>query len=151
MGGRLLGIARRERPRAPMEVIEHGRIIPGQGVVGDFRGALKSGRNKREISILARADWEAALRELGQHVSWEMRRANLYVDGIFLPRSPGSRIRLSGGALLEVTGECDPCNRMNEIAEGLRAVLTPDWRGGVLTRVIEGGPIMVGDSVEVEE
>lgn len=149
--GRLLGIARRDRPRGPMEVVDHGRIIPGQGVVGDFRGALKSGRNKREVSLLARADWEAALAELGQDIPWQERRANLYLDGISLPRREGARIRFSGGAVLEVTGETDPCSRMNEIAEGLRAVLTPDWRGGVLTRVIEGGPITVGDSVEVEE
>jgi MOSC domain-containing protein YiiM len=53
--------------------------------------------------------------------------------------------------LLEISGECDPCSRMEEIATGLKAALTPEWRGGRLARVIAEGEIKVGDTIAVEE
>ena len=54
------------------------------------------------------------------------------------------------GLVLEVTGECDPCSRMEEVAPGLKAALLPHWRGGVCTRVIEGGAIGIGEQVRIE-
>ena len=35
---------------------------------------------------------------------------------------------------LEVTGETDPCERMEEIQPGLFQALAPGWRGGVTCR-----------------
>lgn len=150
--GRLIGIARRQRPKVPMETLEVGEIRPGFGVCGDFRGALKQGRNKREVTVMALEDWQAAINELGKPwLDWWGRRANLLTDGVSLPRRKGALIRIEGGAVLEVTGETDPCDRMEAVAEGLRAALTPDWRGGVTTRVLEGGPISIGVAVEIDE
>ena len=40
---------------------------------------------------------------------------------------------------------------MEEIAAGLKAALTPDWRGGALARVLRGGDIAVGDEIRIEE
>jgi MOSC domain-containing protein YiiM len=51
---------------------------------------------------------------------------------------------------IEITRECDPCSRMEEVAPGLKAVLLPDWRGGVLGRVITDGEISVGDEIRIE-
>jgi len=39
---------------------------------------------------------------------------------------------------------------MEEILPGLKAALTPGWRGGALARVIEGGHIAVGDTIRIE-
>jgi len=50
-----------------------------------------------------------------------------------------------------VTCECDPCSRMEELAPGLKAALMPDWRGGVLGRVISDGDIVIGDEVRIEQ
>lgn len=135
-----------------METLEAGEIRPGFGVCGDFRGALKQGHNKREVTVMALEDWRAAATELGKPwLDWWDRRANLLTEGVALPRETGARIRIEGGAVLEVTGETEPCERMEAVAEGLRAALTPEWRGGVTTRVIEGGPIKLGDAVEIDE
>ena len=90
------------------------------------------------------------MRELRAEIDWSLRRVNLLVDGIDLPRTVGTRLRV-GDVVLEATGECDPCHRMDEISLGLRAALTPDWRGGLLTRVIAGGQIAIGDPVVREE
>ena len=147
--GKLIGLARHARPHGSIEVIEAGEIAQGEGLRGDFRGSLKSGRNLREVTVMAIEDWRAATEEVGQPwLDWSVRRANLLVEGLVLPREPGARIRLSGGVELEVTGQTEPCERMEAIAPGLRAALTPHWRGGVTTRVISGGPVRPGDQVE---
>ena len=52
---------------------------------------------------------------------------------------------------IEVTCECDPCSRMDEIEPGLKAVLLPDWRGGVLGRVISDGEMAIGDEIRIEK
>ena len=39
---------------------------------------------------------------------------------------------------------------METLAEGLKAALTPDWRGGVCTRVLVGGRIAVDDEIRIE-
>jgi MOSC domain-containing protein YiiM len=39
---------------------------------------------------------------------------------------------------------------MEEQHPGLKAALQPDWRGGVSCTVITGGPVSLGDEVELE-
>ncbi|MNC90986.1 hypothetical protein D3C83_71610 [compost metagenome] len=68
-----------------------------------------------------------------------------------LPREAGKVIAIGPSLRIEVTVECDPCSRMEEISFGLETALAPDWRGGVLGRVLNGGEIAVGDEVRIEE
>ena len=42
---------------------------------------------------------------------------------------------------------CDPCRRMDELRQGLRAEL--DDKRGMLARVLEGGEVAVGDAVQL--
>ena len=152
MTGVLIGIARHAFPRAPMEVLDHVHVSIEGGLAGDFRGAVKPGREaKRQVSLIERGDWDAAMAELGVDHHWSARRANLLVEGLDLPRQAGAVVRIGADVALEIVTECDPCSRMEEIEPGLKAALTPDWRGGALTRVISGGDIRVGDSIKVEE
>lgn len=133
-----------------METLDHAQVTVEQGVHGDFRGSLKPGRNKRQVTVMAAEGWRDALRELDRPVPWEQRRVNLLVEGLGLEETEGARVVFDSGLVLEVTGECDPCSRMEEVSPGLKAVLLPHWRGGVTTRVLEGGPIRVGDNVRIE-
>jgi len=89
--------------------------------------------------------------DLGRDIPWQERRANLLVDQVDLPQSPGAQLRIGNDVLIRVTGECDPCSRMETIAPGLKAALTPDWRGGVTAKVINGGEIAVGDEIRIEQ
>lgn len=145
-GGRLVGIAGRVARRAPMQERAGGRITVAAGLEGDFKGAKYP---RRQITVLAREAWEAALNKIGHDtLPWTVRRANLLTEGVRLPRSAGGILRI-GQVLLEVTGQTYPCRRMEEACAGLLSALAKDWRGGVTTRVIEGGLVEQGDLVEV--
>ena len=147
----LAGIARHVFPKAPMEVVDHVEVTVDGGIHGDFRGAIKpGGRGRRQVTLMERGDWDAAMTEVGHNLPWQERRANLLVDGLDLPQSPGVRLRIGESVILEITRETDPCERMEALAGGLKAALLPDWRGGACTRVIAGGHIAVGDAIEVE-
>ncbi len=147
--GVLVGIARHAFPKAPMEVLEAVDVTIQGGLQGDFRGAVKpGGRGKRQVTMMERIDWEAAMAELGHSIPWQQRRVNLLLDGIDIPQVPGTRVAI-GGVELEITVECDPCSRMETIATGLKAALTPDWRGGACSRVKVEGRIAIGDPVTI--
>ena len=106
------------------------------------------GRGKRLVTMMERVDWDAAMAELGHTIPWQERRVNLLLDGIDIPQVPGIRVAI-GSAEFEITVECDPCSRMETIATGLKAALTPDWRGGACTRVRAAGRIAIGDTVTI--
>lgn len=149
--GTLVGIARHPRPKAPMEVIEAAEVTREGGIAGDYRGAMKGKPHKRQVTLLERGDWEAAMAEVGHAIPWQERRANLLVDGLDLPQVAGVRLRIGAELVLEVTRETDPCERMEALATGLRAALMQNWRGGACTKVIVGGHIAVGDEIRIEE
>lgn len=129
-----------------MEELTDAAISVDAGLEGDSKG-LKFPR--RQITLMERGLWEAALFTLGNpDLHWTARRANLLVEAISLPRGIGSEIGI-GPVRLEVTAQTTPCARMDEIWPGLRRALAPDWRGGVTARVIQGGRIRLGDPVRI--
>jgi MOSC domain-containing protein YiiM len=146
MTGRLMGIARRGARRVPMQEVSEGLVTTKDGLIGDFKGAKYP---RRQITVLAREDWDAALAEIGHpELPWTARRANLLVEGVELPRAAGGILRI-GPVRLEITAQTYPCARMEEAQAGLLSALARDWRGGVTCRVLDGGPIALGGSVDV--
>lgn len=144
--GRLTGIARRSARRAPMEEIGTGLIDPAFGLEGDHKGIRFP---LRQITVLAEEDWLAALADLAPvDAPWTIRRANLLVAGVRLPRAKQAILRV-GPVTLEVTGQTFPCRRMDEALPGLLKALARDWRGGLTMRVVIGGTVSIGDPVEV--
>jgi MOSC domain-containing protein YiiM len=99
--------------------------------------------------------WAAALDELelagDERLPWHARRANLLIECLRLPREAGTVIAIGASLRIEVTVETEPCERMEALQAGLRAALTPDWRGGVCGRVLTDGEIAVGDEVRIEQ
>jgi len=144
--GRLIGIARREKKRAPMETLDSAEISAETGVTGDFRG--KPG--KRQVTLLSAEAWQKACNELGHDVTWTTRRSNLLVEDLELPQAAGHIIAI-GDVRLKTTMEIDPCFRMDEQVDGLKKALQPDWRGGVGCEVLQGGAVSIGDKVELIE
>lgn len=149
--GRLIGIARHARPKAPMEVIAHATVTPEGGIGGDFRGAMKGKPYRRQVTLIEQSDWAGAMAEVGHSLPWQERRANLLVEGLDLPQTAGVCLRIGADVVLRIERETDPCERMEALAEGLRAALTPDWRGGACASVVTGGEIAVGDTIRIQE
>jgi MOSC domain-containing protein YiiM len=144
MTGKLIGIARREKPRITMDEPARAAVSLHRGVEGDFRGATPD----RQVTLLFREDWEAACRDHGKPLPWVTRRANLYVEGLQGFKRVGTRLKV-GAVLLEVTEENEPCSVMDRQSQGLRAALQPEWRAGVACKVLTPGEVALGDRVEV--
>jgi MOSC domain-containing protein YiiM len=134
-----------------METVDHVAVTAAEGLHGDFRGGLaatKKGR-RRQVSLIEADSVSKAFAEAHAALDWSDCRRNLLVAGLRLPREEGTKIAIGESLVIEVTMECDPCDRMDALKDGLRVALTPDWRGGVLGRVIEDGEIAVGDEVRI--
>ncbi|AGH44733.1 MOSC domain-containing protein [Paraglaciecola psychrophila] len=141
----LLDIAFRPKSRAAMQNKVDTMVSKVAGVDGDFRG--KPG--KRQVTVMSIEQWQLACDELGTILPWTIRRANLLVDGVsFDATMIGQQIKI-GQCILYITGETDPCPKMDAQHQGLTHALTPDWRGGVCCRVISDGRIKVGDNVVI--
>ena len=144
----LTGLAKRDARRAPMETLSSGVISIEAGLLGDFKGTKHP---TRQITIMAEEDWQCALESLptaAHDLPWTVRRANVLVRGLRLPRVKAAIIAV-GQVKLEVTGQTYPCRRMDEAYPGLLKALAKDWRGGVTCRVVEGGEIALGDKVSL--
>jgi MOSC domain-containing protein YiiM len=148
--GRVVGIARRARPHAPMEELAAALVTPEAGVAGDHRGVARGAR-RRQVTLIDRTDWQAAAAEtMDGAASWTLRRANLLVEGLALPRTEGTRLRLGTECVVELTGECEPCSRMDAQLLGLSDALASGWRGGRTARVLVAGRVALGDAVVAE-
>lgn len=146
VAGRVIGIARRPARRMPMETLAAVAVSVVAGIDGDCKG-LKF--RKRQVTVLAAEDWARACAEIGaQGLDWTVRRANVLVTGMALPRARGAILRL-GLVRLEVTGQTYPCVRMEEARRGLLKALAADWRGGLTCRVLEGGLLQLREDVEI--
>lgn len=144
MPGRIEALWSKRAHRGPMDPRAEAMLVPNQGMEGSV------GRStRRQISILTREAWDAATTELGMTVDPAMRRANMLVSGIELAETRGRVLRL-GECRVRIGGELTPCERMDQAALGLQALLVSHWRGGVFGQVLDGGVVRVGDSVEWE-
>jgi MOSC domain-containing protein YiiM len=144
MTGKLIGIARCAELRAPLREVQASTISVEAGVDGDARGR----KPDRQVTVLFRESWDDACRELGVALPWTTRRANLLIEGVSPPQRAGGKIRI-GDVTLAITLETDPCYLMEKAHAGLKAALTPAWRGGVCCNVISGGSVRVGDAVSI--
>ena len=75
-------------------------------------------------------------------------RRNLVVEGINLTALQDRRL-VVGGAVLELTGPCSPCSKV-EVALGPGGYNALRGHGGWNARVLRSGPIEVGDEVRPE-
>jgi MOSC domain-containing protein YiiM len=142
--GRLIWIGLRPARREAMVEVDQALLEPGRGLRGDrWRGGATGAR---QVTLVAAEHLHAVASFLGLDAVAPARlRRNLVVEGVNLLALKGSRFRL-GAALLEHSGDCHPCSRMEEEfgPGGYNAVR---GHGGITARVIEGGAIRLGDAL----
>jgi len=116
---------------------ERLRAIEGQGM----EGCAHANPPRREVLFVSLEHLDSVGVEPGDI------RENLTVEGADVQRWPiGQQVRV-GEALFEITMVCDPCQRMDDLRQGLRAEL--DVKRGMLARVVESGEVAVGDEIEL--
>jgi MOSC domain-containing protein YiiM len=125
--------------KQPMTEVQEATADDGQGLVGD----LSYGVKKRQILLIEQETLEAFGLEPGQI------RENVTVRGIHLAGlEPGSRLQ-AGLVVLEVTGDCAPCQFIEDIRNGLRSEI--EGRRGTFCRVVSGGRLRPHDPIQILE
>ncbi|MDQ3086485.1 MAG: MOSC domain-containing protein [Actinomycetota bacterium] len=119
------------------EARERVLAVESQGLKGCAHGHPP----RREVLLASKEHLDAVGVEPGEI------RENVTVEGADVQTWPvGQRVKI-GAALLEITMVCDPCHRMDELRDGLRAEL--DDKRGMLAHVVEGGEIALGDPIDL--
>lgn len=143
--GRIEWIGLRPARRAPMIPVTRAVVTVAEGLVGDRYQSATT--RTRQVTLIQAEHLLAiaAYMGLGKIPPEDLRR-NVVVSGINLLALKGRRFQL-GETVLEMTGECHPCSRMEEILGpgGYNAVR---GHGGITARVVSGGEIGLGDPIE---
>ena len=131
--------------RQPIELRDEVTVAVGTGVDGDYHSQRKPGGD-RQVTLIQAEHFAVIATNAGRDtVSPELFRRNIVVRGIDLGSLIGRRFRI-GEALLEGTGPCTPCSRMDENL-GAGGRLAMKGLGGLTAKVIEPGRIRLGDLV----
>ena len=142
--GRVTWLGLRPQRRAPVEVVETVQLEAGRGVVGDRYSRL--GGN-RQVTLIGGENLAAIGAFLGGGaIEPRFVRRNIVVEGLNLLALKERRFRI-GDTILETSGECHPCSRMEEIL-GIGGYNAMRGQGGITARVLHGGTIKVGDILE---
>ncbi len=148
--GRLQAILLRTDVRGPMTSTDDVEAVAGLGLVGDHRtaGRQTDSAAKRQVTLI-QAEHLPVIAALTGHdtVDPALLRRNLVIEGINLASLRERRFTI-GSVLLEGTGWCHPCSRMEE-ALGAGGFQAMRGHGGITARVLDGGPIGVDDPIEV--
>ena len=148
--GRLEWIGlRTERRTAPMAVPE-AEVLTDKRLAGDHASPRPGG--KRQVTLMQHEYLAAVASLLGlpEPVAPGRLRRNLVVSGLNLLALKGRQIQIGDTVLLDITGECHPCSRMEEEL-GPGGYNAMRGHGGLTAHIAQGGTIRVGDEVRVVE
>jgi len=114
------------------------------GIEGDrFSGGTDS---PRQVTLIQQEHLAVIAACVGRSaIEPTLLRRNIVVSGINLLALKDKRFRI-GDALLEFTGACHPCSKM-ERALGAGGYNAVRGHGGITARVIQAGRVRLGDSL----
>ena len=123
-----------------MIALQESELIVGEGLQGQPRVSKDS---KRQVLIMPAEVLEDIDVEPGTV------RENITTRGLdIMALQRGDHLHV-GEAVLEATFPCSPCVYLDVIQPGLMEASR--GRRGMLFRVIHGGPIQIGDAIEIAE
>lgn len=130
------------------EVTLHIPPPPASSPQSGWPASTWTGPGKRQVTLLQAEHLPVIAALAGvEAVTPEQMRRNIVVSGMSVLALKDARFQL-GEVILEGTGECHPCSRMEETfgPGGYNAVR---GHGGITARVVRGGLIRVGDALTV--
>jgi len=142
--GSLLWIGIRPGRKQELVSLQEVGVSTDQGLNGDHFASTYS--KDRQVTLIQHEHLQAVASILNEEeVSPKLTRRNLVVSGINLIALRTQRFRI-GEVVLEGTGYCHPCSRMEENL-GPGGYNAMRGHGGITAKVISGGTIRVGDTV----
>jgi MOSC domain-containing protein YiiM len=137
-------------PKLPLDVAEVGDL----GIIGDdHNDKVNHGGPERALCLYA-IERIRGLQQEGHPVAPGTTGENITTEGLDWERiAPGQRLRLGDDVLIELTRFTTPCRFIREsFSDGdfnrMHQNLHPGW-SRVYARVIAGGVIRPGDSIEL--
>ena len=134
--------------RGVVTPVQQVEVCVGTGLVGEHHCKSGSGTSPRQVTLVQSEHLPVVAALLGKAgIDPALLRRNVVIAGINVWALRQLRFRL-GEVLLEGTGPCAPCSRMEESLGpgGYHAVR---GHGGITARVERGGRIRIGDVVRV--
>lgn len=139
--------------RAPLRAVESVEAVTDKGLRGDARyfgrrSRSTGGPSRRQVTLIGREVLERHADVLGiPAIPPGVARSNIETLGVGWEGLVGKRVAV-GDAVLEVVEHRTPCEQMEAIAPGLRALMEAPHQG-VIARVVQDGWIRLGDAVKV--
>lgn len=144
MQGRIVAVCTSRNKGERKTNVGTATLLPGLGLEGDAH----AGFAHRQVSLLALESIEK-MRQMGLSVGPGDFAENLTTSGLDLPALPvGTRIRI-GESLLEVSQIGKECHTRCAIYHQAGDCVMP--KEGIFAIVLNGGPVSVGDKLEVLE
>lgn len=136
---RVVGLFRPGRKGEGMQPLALARVVADFGFEGDRKARPGS---KRQVLLLDHETVEEFGFEPGD------LDENITTRGLAVGKlRRGQRLRI-GDVLLETTIECPACYKLENLRPGLEEAMR--HRRGMMTVVIEGGEILVGDRITLD-
>lgn len=148
--GRLEWIGQRPVRREPLVSVPAAELKTDSHMLGDHARPKTGG--KRQVTLIQHEHLAAVAGYLGLDAPVEpgRLRRNLVVSGLNLLALKNRQIRIGDEVVLDITGECHPCSRMEEEL-GPGGYNAMRGHGGLTAHIAQGGIIRVGDVVRVVE
>lgn len=138
-------------PGAPLQTVDEIEVVAGKGIIGEPRYFGKISRrtgkpSRRQVTLIEREQIAEHAATLGmKSIPPGVVRANIETEGIDLIRHIGKKIRIGDAVLFLYAGRA-PCERMDAVCVGLRALMENN-RQGVLAEIVQSGIIRRQDSI----
>jgi len=139
---KIVSIATSRKKSTKKTVVPEARLVVEHGLEGDAH----AGPWHRQVSLLASERIDEA-RERGLDVTFGDFAENIATTGVDWKTVPvGTRFRMGETALVEITQIGKECHNKCAVYYSAGDCIMP--REGVFCRVLEGGPIRCGDSIQ---